>query len=42
MSYTMNLWESVIEQRLRKESQVTKNQFDFMPGRSAIIEIYLL
>ena len=30
MSHTMKLWERVIERRLRKETQVTENQFGFM------------
>ncbi|KAH1219602.1 LINE-1 retrotransposable element ORF2 protein [Glycine max] len=42
MSHTMKLWERVIERRLRKETQVTENQFDFMPGRSTMEAIYLL
>ena len=29
MSHTMKLWEKVIEQRLRKETQVIENQFCF-------------
>ena len=32
MSHTMNLWERVIEHRLRVTS-VAQNQFGFMPGR---------
>ncbi|KAL5170118.1 Regulatory-associated protein of TOR 1 [Glycine soja] len=32
----------VIERRLRKETQVTENQFGFMPGRSTMEAIYLL
>jgi uncharacterized Zn finger protein len=42
MSYTMNLWERVIEHRLRKLTTVSKNQFDFMPGRSIIEAIFLI
>ncbi len=42
MSHTMKLWERVIEQRLRKEIKVSKNQFGFMPGRSTMEAIYLL
>ncbi|KAH1266713.1 LINE-1 retrotransposable element ORF2 protein [Glycine max] len=42
MSHTMKLWERVIERRLRKETQVTENQFGFMPGRSTMEAIYLL
>ncbi|KAH1204730.1 Retrovirus-related Pol polyprotein from type-1 retrotransposable element R2 [Glycine max] len=38
----MKLWERVIERRLRKEAQVTENQFGFMPGRSTMEAIYLL
>jgi len=38
----MKLWERVIEQRLRKETHVTDNQFDFMPGRPTMEAIYLL
>nr|KYP34423.1 Retrovirus-related Pol polyprotein LINE-1 [Cajanus cajan] len=42
MSHTMKLWERVIERRLRQETQVTENQFGFMPGRSTMEAIYLL
>ncbi|RZB42155.1 Ganglioside-induced differentiation-associated protein 2 [Glycine soja] len=42
MSHTMKLWERVIERKLRKETQVTENQFGFMPGRSTMEAIYLL
>ncbi|KAL5184476.1 LINE-1 retrotransposable element ORF2 protein [Glycine soja] len=42
LSHTMKLWERVIERRLRKETQVTENQFGFMPGRSTMEAIYLL
>jgi hypothetical protein len=33
MSHTMKLWERVIEHRLRRVTNVTKNQTIFMPGR---------
>ena len=42
MSHTMKLWERVIDQRLRKETEVSKNQFGFTPGRSTMEAIYLL
>ncbi|RZB91510.1 Carbon catabolite repressor protein 4-like 2 isoform B [Glycine soja] len=42
MSHTLKLWERVIERRLRKETQVTENQFGFMPGKSTMEAIYLL
>ena len=42
MSHTMNLWERVIEHRLRQKTRVLDNQFRFMPGRSTMEVIYLL
>ena len=42
MCHTMKLWERVIEQRLRRETTISDNQFDFMPGRSTMEAIYLL
>jgi uncharacterized Zn finger protein len=42
MSHTMNLWERVIEHRLRKLTIVSKNQFGFMPGRSTMETIFLI
>ena len=42
MSHTMKLWERVIEHRLRRMTSVTKNQFGFMPGRSAMEAIFLV
>lgn len=42
MSHTMKLWERVIEQILRKEIQVVKSQFGFIPRRLTIELIYLL
>ena len=42
MCHTMKLWERVIEQRLRHETTISKNQFGFMPGRSIMEVIYLL
>jgi hypothetical protein len=42
MSYTMKLWERVIEHRLRKLTIVSKNQFGFMPGKSTMEAIFLI
>ena len=42
MSHTMKLWERIIEHRLRRVTNVTKNQFGFMPGRSTTEAIFLL
>jgi len=42
LRHTTKLWERVIERRLQKDGSISKNQFDFMPGRSTIETIYLL
>jgi hypothetical protein len=42
MSHTINLWEMIIEYRLSGVTNVTKNQFDFMPGRSIMKGIFLI
>jgi Reverse transcriptase (RNA-dependent DNA polymerase) len=42
MSHTMKLWERVIEHRLRKLINVSKNQFGFMSGRSTMDAIFLI
>nr|GEV29750.1 retrovirus-related Pol polyprotein LINE-1 [Tanacetum cinerariifolium] len=42
LSYTMKLWERVIERRLRRETRVSENQFGFMSGQSTTEVIYLL
>ena len=40
MSHTMKLWERVIERCLRAITQVSMNQFGFMPGRSTMEAIF--
>ena len=42
MSHTMKLWERVCEQRLRRLTSVSRNQFGFMPGRSTTEAIFLV
>jgi hypothetical protein len=42
MSHTMKLWERIIEHRLRRVTNVTENQFDFMPERSTMEAIFLI
>jgi hypothetical protein len=42
MSHTMKLWERIIEHRLRGVTNVTKNQFGFIPGRSTMEVIFLI
>jgi hypothetical protein len=42
MSHTMKLWERIIEHRLRRVTNITENQFDFMAGRSTMEVIFLI
>jgi hypothetical protein len=42
MSHTLKLWERIIEYLLRGLTNITKNQFDFMPGRSTMEAIFLI
>ena len=42
MCHTMNLWERIIEIRLRQNVTLSENQFGFMPGRSTTEAIHLL
>ncbi|KAI3412287.1 DNA polymerase [Psidium guajava] len=42
MSHTMKLWERVIEYRLRVVTNVSVNQFGYMPGRSTMEAIFLI
>jgi hypothetical protein len=42
MSHTMKLWERIIEHCLSGVTNVTENQFDFMPGRSTMEMIFLI
>ena len=38
----MKVWERVMEHRLRDITEVSEDQFGFMPGRSTMEAIYLL
>jgi hypothetical protein len=42
MSHTMKLWERIIEHHLRGVTNVTENQFGFMPGRPTMDAIFLI
>jgi hypothetical protein len=42
MSHTMKLCERIIEHRLKGVTNVTKNQFGFMPGRLIMEVIFLI
>ena len=33
MSHTMNIWERIIEARLRDSVEISKEQYGFMPGK---------
>ncbi|KAL0906290.1 hypothetical protein M5K25_024773 [Dendrobium thyrsiflorum] len=42
MCHTLKLWERVMEHRLRRDTNISQNQFGFMPGRSTMEAIHLL
>jgi hypothetical protein len=42
MSHTIKLWERIIEHRLRGVTNVTENQFGFMPERWTMETIFLI
>jgi hypothetical protein len=42
MSYTMKLWERIIEHHLRGVTNVTENQFRFMLGRWTMEAFFLI
>jgi hypothetical protein len=42
MSHTMKLWERILKHCLRGVTNVTKNQFGFIPGRSTMEVIFLI
>jgi hypothetical protein len=42
MTHTMKLWEGIIEHCLQGVTNVTENQFGFMPRRSTIEPIFLI
>jgi hypothetical protein len=42
MGHTMKLWERIIEHHLRGVTNVTKNRFGFIPGRSSMEAIFMI
>ena len=42
MCHMMKVWERVMERRMRDITEVSENQFGFMPGRSTMGAIFLL
>ncbi len=42
MSYSIKLWERVVEYRLCHDISISLNQFGFMPSRSTVQAIFLI
>jgi hypothetical protein len=42
MSHAVKLWERIIEHRLMGVTNITENQYSFMPGRSTMETIFLV
>ncbi|KAL7844615.1 hypothetical protein SRHO_G00231540 [Serrasalmus rhombeus] len=42
MSHTMKVWERVVEARLRREVQISEQQFGFMPRKSTTDAVFAL
>nr|XP_049695446.1 uncharacterized protein LOC126054299 [Helicoverpa armigera] len=42
ISHSMKVWEKIIERRLREESDISRNQFGFMPGRGTTDAIFCI
>ena len=42
LCHTMKIWERVVDERLRKQTQVSEAQFGFVPGRSTTEPIFML
>ena len=38
--HTMNIWERIIDRRLREETSIGEEQFGFMPGRGTADTIF--
>ena len=37
MSHTMNVWERIIETRLKDRVEISKQQYGFMPGKGTML-----
>ena len=42
MSYTMKIWERIIEARLRDSVEISKWQYGFMPGKGTTSAMFAL
>ena len=42
LSHTFNIWERVVDRRIRQCTNIYESQFGFMPGRSTADAIFIL
>ena len=42
MSHTMKVWERIIEAKLRNRVEISKQQYEFMPGKETINAMFAL
>ena len=42
ISHTMNLWERIVEKRLRSDLKFSNQQYGFMPGKSTTYALFAL
>ena len=42
MSHTMKIWEKIIEARLRDSVEISKQQYEFMPGKGTTDAMFAL
>ena len=42
MSHTMKVWERIIEPRLRDRVEISKQQYEFMPGKGITDAMFAL
>ena len=42
MSHTMNVWERIIEARLRDRVEISKQQYEFMSGKGTTNAMFAL
>ena len=42
MSYTMKVWQKIIESRLRDRVEISKQQYGFMPVKESINAMFAL
>jgi len=42
MNHCMQIWEKIIDKKIRSEIPVTKYQFAFMPGKSTMEQLFCM